>query len=47
MDPLERFNILKGFAWNSLNDPGFLEDSVREEIIVPILKGLGYGIERP
>ncbi len=47
MNQLKRLNILKEFAWDSLNDPGFLEDSVREEIIVPILKGLGYGIERP
>jgi len=47
MDPLKRFNILQGFAWDTLDDPGFQEDSVREEIIVPILKGLGYGIERP
>lgn len=46
MDPLKRFNILQGFAWDTLDDPGFQEDSVREEIIVPILKGLGYGIER-
>lgn len=47
MDPLKRFNILQGFAWDILDDPGFQEDSVREEIIVPLLKGLGYGIERP
>lgn len=47
MNQLRRLNILKEFAWDSLNDPGFLEDSVREEIIVPILKALGYGIVRP
>lgn len=47
INQLKRLNILKEFAWDSLNDPGFLEDSVREEIILPILKGLGYGIERP
>lgn len=47
MDPLKRFNILEGFAWEVLDAPEFQEDSVREEIIVPILKGLGYGIERP
>lgn len=47
MDPLRRLNILEGFAWSTLDDPSFQEDSVREEIIVPILKGLGYGIERP
>ncbi len=47
IDQLKRFNILKGFTWESLDDPEFLEDSVREEIIVHILKGLGYVIERP
>lgn len=38
---------MKDFAWDTLDDPEFLEDSVREEIIVPILKGMGYGLERP
>src|SRR5580658_10294925 len=42
-----RLNILSGFNFHLLDDPEFKEDSVREEIIVPILKALGYGPERP
>lgn len=30
------------FDFNILNDPDFKEDAVREEIILPIIKGLGY-----
>ena len=35
--------MLENFDFNVLNDPEFQEDSVREEIIGPILKHLGYG----
>ncbi len=43
----KRHNILRGFDFSLLDDPDFQEDSVREEIIVPILKGLGYGPAKP
>lgn len=43
----KRFNILGGFDYNLLNDTDFGEDSVREEIILPILKGLGYNANKP
>jgi hypothetical protein len=35
------YNVLEGFNFDLLNDPNFKEDSVREEIIVPIIRGLG------
>ncbi len=41
------FNPIEGFDLQVLNDPDFKEDSVREEIISPILKALGYGITKP
>ncbi|MDH1107118.1 type I restriction enzyme HsdR N-terminal domain-containing protein [Pseudomonas otitidis] len=41
------FNPIEGFDLQVLNDPDFKEDSVREEIIFPILKALGYGAARP
>jgi len=37
-----RPNILNGFDFKALDDPHFLEDSVREDIIIRILVGLGY-----
>lgn len=37
-----RFNPLKDFNYNVLNDPEYGEDSVREEIIFPIIRALGY-----
>jgi hypothetical protein len=43
----QRYSILSGFNFSLLDDPEFKEDSVREEIIVPILKALDYGPERP
>jgi hypothetical protein len=43
----KRYNILSEFDFRLLEDPDFKEDSVREEMIVPILKALGYGPERP
>lgn len=41
------FNPLKGFNYKHLDDPGFKEDSVREEIITPILKAMGYSLDKP
>jgi predicted type IV restriction endonuclease len=43
----KRYNPLNGFDFSLLEDPDFQEDSVREEIIVPILKSLGYGPGKP
>jgi len=43
----KRDSILSGFDFGILEDPDFREDSVREEIILPILKGLGYSPDRP
>lgn len=34
--------LYAGFNWNLLDDPGFKEDSVREELISPLLTRLGY-----
>lgn len=47
MNPEPRPNILAGFDFKLLDDPEFLEDSVREEIVVPILRGLGYTSSKP
>jgi hypothetical protein len=41
------FNILDGFDFELLKNPEFKEDSVREELVVPIIKGLGYSAEKP
>lgn len=41
------FNPLEGFDFQVLDDPDFKEDSVREEIVSPILKALGYGVKKP
>ena len=35
-------DFLKDFDFKLLDDPDFKEDSVREEIILPLLKYLGY-----
>ena len=35
-------NIFRDFDFELLKSPDFKEDSVREELIVPILKALGY-----
>lgn len=35
--------IFENFDFSVLDDPDYLEDSVREDIITPILKKLGYG----
>lgn len=34
--------MFSNFDFNLLDDPGFKEDSVREELVFPILKWLGY-----
>ena len=39
--------MFDNFDSSLLNDPEFKEDSVREEIIVPILKRLGYSASGP
>jgi hypothetical protein len=39
---MENESLFKTYDFSVLNDPEFLEDSVREEIIVPILRKLGY-----
>ncbi len=41
------YNVLEGFDFRVLKDPEFKEDAVREEIIVPIIKGLGYSSQKP
>lgn len=41
------FNVLEHFDFGNLENPEFKEDSVREEIILPIIKGLGYSSEKP
>lgn len=41
------FNPIEGFDLQVLNDLDFKEDSVREEVICPILKALGYGVKKP
>lgn len=41
------FNVLDGFDMNVINNHEFLEDSVREEIVLPIIKGLGYSHSKP
>jgi hypothetical protein len=35
--------VFEHFDFSILNDPGFKEDAVREELIAPLLRGLGYG----
>ena len=47
MDSKKQFNPIDGFDYKLLDDPEFKEDSVREEIIVPIIKGLGYTANGP
>ncbi len=47
MESEKLFNILEGFDFNHLENSEFQEDSVREEIILPIIKGLGYKADKP
>jgi len=41
------YNPIEGFNFDHLNDPNFKEDSVREELITPILKSIGYSLDKP
>lgn len=41
------YNILENFDYNLLENSEFKEDSVREEIVMPIIKGLGYNANKP
>lgn len=41
------YNVLEGFNFSLLDNPEFQEDAVREEIVVPIIKGLGYSANEP
>jgi len=41
------YSVLEGFNFGLLDNPEFQEDSVREEILVPIIKELGYSAEKP
>ena len=34
--------MFEGFDFSALDDPGFKEDAVREEIIAPMLRRLGF-----
>lgn len=36
--------MFENFDFNVLNDPEFKEDSVREELIQPLIKSLGYKV---
>lgn len=47
MDTHIFYNVLDGFNFDLLNNPEFQEDSVREEILMPIIKGLGYTADKP
>jgi hypothetical protein len=38
---------LEGFDFSALDDPEFKEDSVREDLVAPILKALGYSPTGP
>jgi len=39
--------MFSDFDFSLLDDPAFKEDSVREELIVPVLKDLGYSASPP
>lgn len=47
MDTHIFYNVLEGFNFDLLKNPEFQEDSVREEIVIPIIKGLGYTADTP
>lgn len=47
MKPIKLYSPLEGFDFELLNDPEFKEDSVREEIIIPIINELGYSSQKP
>lgn len=39
--------LYEGFDWSLLNSSGFREDSVREELVAPLLRALGYSASGP
>jgi len=43
----ELFKIIESFDLSLLDNPEFQEDAVREEIVNPIIKGLGYSPNKP
>jgi hypothetical protein len=47
MDKKKLYNVLENFDLRLLDNPEFKEDSVREEIVLPIIKSLGYSIDQP
>ena len=47
MEKNKFYDPLDGFDFKVLNDPEFKEDAVREEIITPIVKALGYSVSPP
>lgn len=47
MNSKKLYNILENFDYNLLENSEFKEDSVREEIVIPIIKGLGYNANKP
>lgn len=47
MNSKKLYNILENFDFDLLKNPEFKEDSVREEIVIPIIKGLGYNANIP
>src|ERR1035441_2777208 len=38
---------LQGFVFSLLDPPAFKEDSVREELVLPVLNALGYTVGGP
>jgi hypothetical protein len=40
-------NLFQDFDFRALETPGYSEDSVRENIVNPILRQLGYGTSGP
>jgi hypothetical protein len=47
MEKSKFYDLLAGFDFKVLDDPEFKEDAVREEIITPIVKALGYTVSPP
>jgi len=43
MQTEHRYNLFRDFDFALLDNSEFREDSVREELVVPVLKALGYG----
>lgn len=47
MDKKKLYNVLENFDFSLLDNSEFKEDSVREEIVLPIIKELGYSPNKP